>query len=343
MGVASMPTMCRHRSPKAVAGGLLAAATLLGGAQLQAQEARREAPRTEAQWIQAVRVAAHKVNYSGTIVYQAGGEIASSRITHLFDGTKSVERIQTLDGKPREYIRLRSDSDDVVQCLIPENRKVLVERRSNEETFPALSNATPTEILKNYVVRLGPVERVAGLECQTLILEPRDSLRYGYRLWAERVTGLLLKAQTLNEQREVLEQIAFSDIRLGERIDRTRLKPGWLTDGWAVERSEYHKTDLTQHGWHVPAPAGFRRTKEVARRMAGTDALQVVFSDGLATLSVFIEPSADRKKATDAVQMHGPTSAYSRRIGEALVTVVGEVPPGTIRAVADSVEFRGPR
>ena len=103
-----------------------------------AQEARREAPRSEAQWIQAARTAAQRTNYTGTIIYQAGGEMTSSRITHVFDGSKSHERIQTLDGKPREYLRKRSDSDDEVQCLIPESKKIVVEKRSVEESFPAL-------------------------------------------------------------------------------------------------------------------------------------------------------------------------------------------------------------
>ena len=107
-----------------------------------AEDARRESPRSEAQWIQAARNAAQRVNYTGTIVYQAGNEITSSRITHMFDGTRSHERIQTLDGKPREYLRKRSASDDEVQCLIPEAKKIVVEKRSVEESFPALSSAS---------------------------------------------------------------------------------------------------------------------------------------------------------------------------------------------------------
>ena len=97
-----------------------------------AQDARRDAPRTEAQWIQAARTAAMRVNYTGTIIYQAGGEMSSSRITHMFDGSKSHERIQTLDGKPREYLRKRSGSDDEVQCLIPEPKKIIVEKHGAE-------------------------------------------------------------------------------------------------------------------------------------------------------------------------------------------------------------------
>ena len=325
---------------------VVAAGALLGSAGI-AQESRA---RTDVQWIQAVRQAAQRVNYQGTVVYQSSGEMRSSRITHLFDGTHSHERIQTLDGKPREYIRRRSDASDQVQCFIPETRRIVVEHRNVDESFPALSNASPEEILERYTLKLGDIERVAGIECQMLTLEPKDSARYGYRLWVDRASGLLLRAQTLNERREVIEQIAFTDVRIGEKIDRAKLRPSWSTEGWSVERSDYRKADLSQHGWLVPAPAGFRKTREVARRIGGTDAMQAVFSDGLATVSVFIEPhsllsspGAAQIPSGDALQIHGPTSAFSRRVGDALVTVVGEVPPSTVRSVAGSVEFRGAR
>ena len=331
------------RTSRGWIGAVLVAGSAFAPLLSQAQEARREAPRSEAQWIQAARTAALRTNYTGTIVYKAGGEMTSSRITHVFDGSKSHERIQTLDGKPREYLRTRSDSDDEVQCLIPESKKIVVEKRSVEESFPALSSASPDEILQRYDAKLGPVERVAGIDAQALVLAPRDNLRYAYRLWLDRSTGLLLRAQTLHERQEVIEQIGFSDVRIGERIDRTALKPAWGTDGWSVVRSDYRKADLAKQGWIVPAPDGFRKTKEVLRRMHDAEAMQVVFADGLATISVFIEPGSSVSELSTEVRTHGPTSAYSRRVSEALVTVVGEVPPGTIRAVAQSVEFRGPR
>lgn len=336
------------RGTRRAAAAFVVAAGALLSAEGLAQESQ---PRTDVQWIQAMRQAAQRVNYAGTITYQAGGEMRSSRITHLFDGTHSHERIQTLDGKPREYIRRRSGSSDQVQCLIPESRRIVVEQRNVEESFPGLASASPEEILERYTLKVGGVDRVAGIECQLLTLEPKDSARYGYRLWVDRATGLLLKAQTLNERREVIEQIAFSDVRIGEKIDRAKLRPSWSTEGWSVERSDYHKADLSQHGWIVPAPSGFRKTREVARRIAGSDAMQAVFSDGLATVSVFIEPNSAlaapgtvlQAPSADAVQIHGPTSAYSRRVGDSMVTVVGEVPPSTVRAVAGSVEFRGAR
>jgi sigma-E factor negative regulatory protein RseB len=321
---------------------LLAGGTALGAA-AAAQDVRAGAPRSDLQWVHSMQQAAVRVNYSGTIVYQAGGEMRTSRITHLFDGTNSHERVQTLDGKPREFIRLRTESNDEVRCLIPESKRIVIEHRAFEDPFPGMIGAPAETILQRYELRTGNIERVAGVECQVLTLEPRDSLRYGYRLCVDPATGLLLKAQTLGESGEVIEQVAFTDIRIGERIERSRLKPAWPTEGWTVERSDYRRADLDKAGWVVPTPDGFRRTKQVVRRLGKGEAMQVVFSDGLATVSVFIEPGAEDRSGTDGVQQMGPTAAYTRRVGAALVTVVGEVPAAAVRSLAGSVEYRGAR
>jgi sigma-E factor negative regulatory protein RseB len=307
------------------------------------ERTRADPQRTPLQWVEAIQRAAIRVNYSGTIVYQAGGEMRTSRITHLYDGARSQERVQTLDGKPREYLRLRTESNDEVHCLIPESRRVVIEHRALDEPFPGLIGVPAAGILKLYDVAVGGQERVAGIECQVLTFHPRDSLRYGYRLCVDRASGLMLKSQTLDADRTVLEQVAFTDVRIGERIDRSRLKPAWSIDGWSVERNDYRSVDLARAGWNVPTPDGFRRTREIARRIGSRDAMQVVFSDGLATVSVFIEPAAAGLTVADDVQLMGPTAAYSRRVGEALVTVVGEVPPAAVQRMAASVEFNGPR
>jgi sigma-E factor negative regulatory protein RseB len=320
-----------------------AAMSFAAAAQDRSRVAAASQTRTPLQWVESIQQAAVRVNYSGTIVYQAGGEMRTSRITHLFDGANSHERVQTLDGKPREYIRLRTENNDEVRCLIPESRRVIIEHRAIEDPFPGLIGAPAEAILERYELKTGDVERVAGVECQVLVLQPRDQLRYGYRLCVDQATGLLLKAQTVGDRRDVMEQIAFTDVRIGERIDRSRLKPAWPTEGWTVERSDYQRVELEKAGWIVPTPDGFRRTKEVRRRIGSGEAMQVVFSDGLATLSVFIEPAAADRTAVDEVQMMGPTAAYARRLGDALVTVIGEIPPAAVKSVARSVEFRGPR
>lgn len=322
---------------------LIVTAGAAGGA--AAQSDRSAAPaRTEAQWLQAMQSAAQRVNYSGTLVYNRDGEVRASRIVHLFDGATSHERVQMLDGMPREFVR----RGDEVQCIFPDARRVVIERRPGQESFPAITHAAPAEVLENYTLRLGSVERVAGVDCQVIHVEPKDSLRYGYKLWVDRASGLLLKAQTLNERQDVLEQMAFADVRIGERIERSQVKPSWSTEGWRVDRSEHRRVDLTKLGWTVQPPAGFRKMLEVARRLGpGKDnarsAMQVVYSDGLATVSVFVEPGTADGAPTGLAQSQGPTSAFSRRVADATVTVIGEVPPATVQAMAQSVEFRAPR
>jgi sigma-E factor negative regulatory protein RseB len=314
------------------------------GAALGQTEAGRRAPpldaQTDAQWLHAIQGAAHRLSYSGTVVYQQGDLVRMTRLIHSFDGRSTYERLQPLDGTPREFIR----NGDEVQCLLPEARRVVIERRGARDSFPAITDTDPAAILAHYTLRLGSVERVAGLECQVILVEPKDKLRFGYRLWVDRSTGLLLRAQTLNERGEVLEQMAFADIRIGDRIERAMLKPSWSTEGWRVERTDQRATDLGKHGWRISPPAGFRKSREVARVLHGStvgshEAMQAVYSDGLASVSVFVEP-ATAEAATEASQSNGPTNAYTRRVGDSRVTVVGEVPLETVKSMAQSVEFR---
>jgi len=139
----------------------------------------------------------------------------------------------------------------------------------------------------------------------------------------------------------VIEQIAFSDVRIGEPVNVAELKPSWSTVGWEVVRHPSHEIELSRQGWSITAPEGFSVLTEVERRLGNDSkqsALQAVYSDGLATVSVFIEPGAALVDPEPA-QHHGPSSAFMRQVGDARVTVVGEVPPLTARSIADSVRF----
>lgn len=311
---------------------LTTAATLVAAA--RAQPAGDQA-RTDGEWLQAIQNAAQRSNYSGTIYYQQGSEVRSSRIVHQFDGAVAYQRVQILDGERREYVR----KGDAVQCLLPDTKRVIIEKRPLGGNFPALSNSAPEDILRLYNLSKGAVERIADLECQVIELEPKDGNRYGYRLWVERSSGLLLRAQMLNGNREVIEQMAFTEVRIGEPFDASRLKASWPTDGWRVEKIETKPVEL---GWALDVPAGFRQLRAVIRRFgsgSAHDTLQAVYSDGLATFSVFIEPdqgSADG--AASRATSRGPVSAYIHRLGDTMITVVGEVPPNTLRDVALSVK-----
>lgn len=186
-----------------------------------------------------------------------------------------------------------------------------------------------------YRLRVGGIERVAGVECRVLSLEPLDALRYGHWLCAERNTGLLLKAKTLDAEQRPMEQLAFTDLRIGDRVDRSQLRSPWVTDGWRVEPADIVMGEPETPEWQVGPVPGFRQLRAVTRRMsdgeATRSALQFVLSDGLATLSVFVEPAADDGVQVEASQVQGTLSAYSRRAGDVLVTAIGEVPLATVR------------
>lgn len=320
---------------------LLAAGLAGAGAALaQKGAAGGTEPAGELPWLEQIQAAAERLSYSGTVVHQRGGEVRSSRLHHLFDGQQTHERVQLLDGNPRELIRRGNE----VQELLPEARRVRIVQRVRLDAFPALATRPAAEVLTVYRVQVGGVERVAGHDSRVLIVEPKDAHRFGYRLWVEQANRLLLKAQVLGPGQEVLEQVAFSEVRIGGKFDRTTLRPSWPTTGWAVERSELRPLDPAQAGWTMAPPPGFRVLHAVGRSANGERTrLQVVYSDGLASFSVFIEPMASQTVPGGAVLVDGPTSFVARRVGDSLVTVVGEVPPQTVRAVAGSVQPRPAR
>jgi sigma-E factor negative regulatory protein RseB len=312
-------------------------ALLLGTAFCLAGSIARGEGRSAIDWLRAVRAAAQRSNYSGTITYQRGDDVRSSHIVHFFDGAMPRERVLTLDGRPREFIR----RGDEVQCLYPKSRRLVIEQPGPRATFPALGQIDVNRVLEHYLLTTGDVERVAGKDCRVLNLAPRDALRYGYKLWVEPSSGLLLKIQVLGGDDAVVEQIAFSDVRIGEGISQAELKPSWSTAGWEVVRHPSRQIELSRQGWSITAPEGFSMLTEVERNLGNDStqaALQAVYSDGLATVSVFIEPGA-APADPEPLPHHGPSSAFTRRVGDARVTVIGEVPPMTARTIADSVRY----
>ncbi len=316
------------------------------GAQAQAVAQGVVPERSAVEWLQKIQMAGEKTNFTGTIVMQQGSEVRVSRIAHRYNNGAVRERVQALDGVPHEFVR----ADNEVRCLWPQARAVVVEWRPLQDHFPVLTDAAPAEVLKSYQFSRERVERVAGQDCQILALAPRDALRYGHRLCVAETSGLLLSAQVLNERNEVLERMAFTDVQVVPTLEASAVEPSWSTQGWRVERTEHEPVDVRAKGWFFWVPEGFKRVREVLRKMSpgGTpqgQAMQSVYSDGLATLSVFIEPDAPSGSGPsmdERIQAHGATHALSRQVGRAAVTVVGEVPASTVRQVVNSVEYRAP-
>ncbi len=331
---------CRPRQLLAPrAGRALVAAALAGSALLAHLPAQAAEPRSpEAiQLLQRMHKAARSLDYAGVYTYQQGNTVLSTQIVHVVDGTGERERVSMLDGQPREYIR----HNEITQCLLPDHKVVLKERRDSER-FPAVLFDEGLELATHYVLNLhDAAERVAGRKCQVLELEPRDTHRYGYRFCADKETGLPLRAQTVGPE-GVLIQIVFNTLQVGSKVAPEALAPAWNTKGWEVVEVPVQEVDLASEGWRIPLPPGYRPLKQVLRPMkAGRQVKQMVVSDGLASMSVFIEAykeSGDQPREAGLMRK-GAVSLYRKRIGDHWLTVLGEVPAETVRDLADRTEY----
>jgi sigma-E factor negative regulatory protein RseB len=293
-------------------------------------------------WLHRMSQASRTMNYSGLFVYQSGGRTESSRITHIVDGSGQQERLETVDGASREVIR----NNDEVQTFFPKERLLVIDR-AVAGSFPGRAVSVVSGLSDFYVVRLGDIEHVAGRDAQAIRLEPRDDMRYGHELWADVATGLLIKARMLKAPGDIVEEFAFSDLLVGPQVDRERVKPRYSrTADWTILNARGTDLRPDEFGWVFRGlPPGFKQVSLARRpiRKDGPEALHAVFSDGLATISVFIEPNSGRNMSVAPVQSHaGPISIYKSSKGEVMVTAIGEVPPAALRRVAESVEKQTP-
>jgi len=294
-------------------------------------------------WLQRIYSATQRLSYTGTFVYHHDDQVETSRITRLVVASGPVEKLEILDGMPREIIRSR----DQVVCYLPSIMTIKIDKQSGRHPFPLILPDQLKDLAESYVVRKGEVERVAGYDCQVIVLEPRDNLRYGQKLCADLATGMLLKAKTFSEKNDMLETFTFTQLRIGGYIDREKVKPRFVAQAkdWRVEDSDAAEADLTQAGWTVRSqPPGFRKVTEMTRTLNGASGVgHIVFSDGLAAVSVFIEPAAARNAARQpGLSRQGAISVYVRRLESHWVTVVGEAPAESVKLIANAVEHRKP-
>lgn len=285
-----------------------------------------------------IQQAAQRQTYVGTYVHQQGTQVQSTRVTHLADKTGEHEKLELMDGQAREFIRHNDD----VRCYVPDAKLVLVDKRARYDSFPALLTSAPIDFDRYYRVSLEGVDRVAGRSAQLVALAARDGQRYGYRLWFDKESSLLLKAQTVNDQGTAIEQVSFTDVTIGGSIDPARLKPKAVnTDGWRVVTSRLVPVDLAQAGWRIDQPvAGFHKVMEMRRAFGGREDIgQMVYSDGLAVISIFIEPAATHDVG-EGEASKGPINVVSERHGDYWLTIVGDTPPSSVRDMARQVAFR---
>lgn len=322
-------------------GCLVCLAWILPGSQASAQQ--HQASAGEAlQLLQKVATAAQKVTYSGVFVYQSGSRSETSRITHLIDGGNEFERLEVLDGSPREVMR----RNDEVRCFLPESKMLIVEQRNARQLFPTLRPGALASLTEYYHLRKGATGRIAGVESHSIQIDPRDEFRYGHQFWIDPQSGLLLKANLLNESGQALESFAFTELRYGSTLDVDAIKARFEARGenWQVQQIRSVgdiKGDDGQWLFKGILP-GFRRVSATKRQLRADapEGMQLIYSDGLASISVFIEPTAGRGNEEARAFAMGAVNGYRRNVSDHLVIVMGDVPPAALRRFAEGIEMK---
>lgn len=299
------------------------------------------------EWLTRLHEASLRRAYIGTLVVSAGASMSASKIWHVCDGSQQMERIDTLTGTPRTTIRRNKE----VITFVPESKTAFVENRESLGMFPEFLGKPGNQIAQFYSVREAGAQRVAGHLADMVEFMPRDDLRFGYRIWSEQQTGLVVKLQTLGGQGTVLEQVAFSELQLDAPVSMDKLKRLMKeTRGYDVHKPLLKKTTPEAEGWRLSEPVpGFTPMSCHTREVVGSSAkgpgmapMQWVFSDGLASVSLFVEPFDPQRHTAESSAVVGATHSVNRRVGDHWLTVMGEVPPTTLRRFALSLERTRP-
>lgn len=291
-------------------------------------------------WLGRIAMAGQRLNYQGTFTYLSGSHTETSRIVHRVQAGSEHERIEVLDGTPREVLR----SGDEVRSVFPEQKTVIFDQPGSHRPFPSRLPAALAGITGNYRVLRGEPARIAGHETQAVVLEPKDDLRHGHVLWADAHSGLLLKSRMVDERGELVEQFAFSEVSIGGEIDQQHLKSRYTPQSdWHIVNAQASRLPRARLGWAPATPLPGYNLVSVMQRQIGRErgeVVHMVFSDGLATISVFIEPFEGGSTAPVA-QASGAIRLYKRMYKGHLITALGEVPARALQRLADSIEQTG--
>ncbi len=290
-------------------------------------------------WLMKINHAARDLEYEGIFVYQHDAQLEAMQIFHKMENNSSRERLVSLNGAPREIVR---DANEV-RCYWPDKNSVMVEYRKTEgKGFPSILPERLQDLDEYYVLKLGNTERVTGRVAQLVIIMPADQYRYGYHLWADVDTGLLLKADLLDAQGAVLEQFMFTQVNIGAKIPAAALAPGMTGKSMTWYREEGDTRHVSEKpGWSAAQlPKGFKLSAHMTRRlpMRKQPVEHLVYTDGLATVSVFVEKQEKGVKPfMRGASRMGAVNAMSAQVNDYQITTVGEVPAATVSLIGASV------
>jgi sigma-E factor negative regulatory protein RseB len=324
------------------------------GALLAALPQRSRGSDEPRDWLQKMTQALATRNYDGTFFHLSEGRVETMRIVHRVRGGRVTERLQSLDGSGREFIR----NNDELTCYLPDQHTVLVQPRPDHGPFLGSLPQFGADVNESYRIESLPPTHVLGRATRVIAVNPKDQFRFGYRLWLDEKTAMPLKTQLCDSRGQVLEQIFFARLEMPENIADSDLAPAVRTEGMRWVRlgpSQDNASPALSAFRASELPPGFRLTVAGAQTLGGGigPASHLVYSDGVATVSVFVEPPRTQAPAGDAAPSPPPEPpmqglarvgsgfAFSTVVQGHQVTAVGEVPAATVEFIAHSVKSSG--
>lgn len=309
---------------------------------LASTQAVADAARDARMWLDRMSKAAQELNYDGTFVYRNGTHVESMRIIHRADASGERERLVSLSGVAREVIR----DDARVTCILPDNDAVLVDRSRQRPVISPSSFEASERLMAHYELSVMGRDRIAGRDTHVLSIAPRDDYRYGYRLWLDADHALMLKSELRGPDGRTLEQLIYTSVSFPDSIPDALLEPGVSgeTFTWYTTEDRAQATaarpEGQPEGWKVTwLPGGFELGDKGTDRMGKSQGAvsHLFYSDGLASVSVYIEEHDGGADWLEGLSSMGAMNAYGILLDGYQVTVVGEVPRATVKEVAHSV------
>jgi sigma-E factor negative regulatory protein RseB len=302
-------------------------------------------------WLERMNKALATRNYDGTFFHISGGRVETMRIVHRVRSGRVTERLQSLDGSGREFVR----ANDELTCYLPDQHTVLVEPRQDRGPFLGSLPQFDATVSDFYHIEALPDTHILGRPARVIAVNPKDQFRFGYRLWLDEKTAMPLKTQLCDSRGQVIEQIFFARLDMPESIPDSDLAPTVHTDGmrWVRQGASVDNASAALAAYRASQlPPGFRLTVQGAQTIgsATAPASHLVYSDGLATVSVFIEQSSSDSGVQSPLDSQaqapmqglarvGSGYAFSTVVQGHQVTAVGEVPAQTVEFIAHSVKI----
>ena len=295
--------------------------------------------KTPEYWANKIASAPTKYSYVGTFVRFSNNDAETSHIVHIADKTGEHERTELLDGPVREIVR----HNDEVRSYFPGNVDTVSEKRWLRGHVSILRPKSLSSIDDNYLIKKAGKERISNYECQVILLEPKDNARYKHKLWADMRTGLLLKAAVIYKD-QLIEQFFFTELKIDNQIDRELLIPKYPVEITTphITHPEPLEMEWNESNWQISAlPNGFKKISVMRHKLSGKPEFvdHITLSDGLATVSVFVETTKGNvvSPVKRSFPGHGAINVYTRTIAGHIVTTVGEVPLEGVIEIGNSV------